>query len=50
MQNKNPRRRRQDAVCITFGGEKALKLSENNFRAANYHFCPHYFAICKVGF
>ncbi len=44
---ENPRRRRRDALCSTFGGEKGLKLSENNFRAANCYFSPHCYAVCK---
>jgi hypothetical protein len=44
---KNPRRRRPNAVFGTFGGQNTLKLSENNFRAANPYFSPHCNAICK---
>ena len=47
MENKNPRRRRHKAICSTFGGEITLKLSENNFRAANPYFSPHCNAIFK---
>ncbi len=44
---KNPRRKRHYAVCSTFGGKKALKLSENNFRAAKCHFEPHCILLCE---